>query len=122
MSITVYQRPLDGSRTHMTRSDIVYRNISIDSYMQLFKDYEKTFKEFDPKNLIKEFRYIERGDTDSVMYARFKMGALASDRDMLSFNSVKKQTEGEFKDKVVLESNAVERDEVPEVAGVVRMV
>mmetsp|Transcript_26424 Transcript_26424/g.40348 ORF Transcript_26424/g.40348 Transcript_26424/m.40348 type:complete len:91 (+) Transcript_26424:471-743(+) len=40
MSITVYQRPLDGSRTHMTRSDIVYKNISLESCMnngQIFR-------------------------------------------------------------------------------------
>ncbi len=56
------------------------------------------------------------------MYARIRMGALSSDRDMLSYNTSKFHTEGEFKNKLVIESNAVERDDVPEVKGVVRMV
>jgi len=122
MQITVYQRPIEGSRTHMTRSDIVYKQVPIETFFELFNDYEKTFKEFDPKNQIKDFRFIEKTDKDSTVYCRIKMGALSSDRDMLIYSKGFVLPEGEYKDKLLIESNAVERDDVPEVAGVVRMV
>ncbi len=36
MSITVYQRALEGSRTHLTRSDIVYKGVTMEVYGKLF--------------------------------------------------------------------------------------
>mmetsp|Transcript_2637 Transcript_2637/g.4098 ORF Transcript_2637/g.4098 Transcript_2637/m.4098 type:complete len:185 (+) Transcript_2637:588-1142(+) len=105
---------------NLNRSDTTFRNMPIRCFYRVVRNYENYVKEFDKKNMIKEFRFVERDPKHSVVYVRSKAGALASDRENLIESFIYKM-EGEFAGRYLIIGKSVERDDVPVAKGCIRM-
>jgi len=105
---------------NLNRSDTTFRGVPLVCFYRIVKNYESMVKEFDKANRIKEFRFIEKKPTRSIVYVRSKAGALASDRENLIETNVYKM-EGEFAGRYLMIGKSIERDDVPVAKGCIRM-
>jgi len=119
ISMVIHKRPMEGKSINLTRSNIIMRNIKIQTWKNFINNYDKHIKDMDKKNKIVEFKWLENKPEEGywLMYSVSKMGSLASDRENLIEMTLHELDEKKF----IYISKTVERDDVPVKAGCVRM-
>ena len=115
----IHKRPMEGKSINLTRSNIMMRNVKIETWKNFITNYDKHIKEMDNKNRIVEFRWLENKPDEGywLMFSESKMGSLASNRENLIEMTLHKMDEKKF----IYISKTVERDDVPVKKGCVRM-
>lgn len=116
----VYKRPMEGSTLDITRSDVLMRNVSLSSMRKFAKDYEKYSARVDKKNMVRWFKWVVNNDPEgySVFHSRSKVGAMASDREIVAEMRVQEVDGG---NSLFFLCQSVDRDDIPEHDGAVRM-
>lgn len=88
---TVWQRPIEGHVLNIVKSEALLKDVSLEALTEVGKELEKYWKYWDVHNAWAEWKMIEKvpwkdgqdGFEEQTQYIRFKMGMMASDRDLL---------------------------------------
>ena len=126
---TIHQRAIEGHVLNIVKSEALLQDVSMDALMEVGKELEKYWKYWDIHNKWAEWRMIEKipwkdgqeGFEEQTQYIRFKMGMMASDRDLLISSKNFIQPDGPNGKIWLTVTKSVDRGDTPELDGVVRM-
>ena len=116
----VLKRPMEGSTLDITRSDVLMRNISVSSMRKFAKNYEKYSARIDKKNMVNWFKWVVNNDPEDyyLFHSSSKVGAMASNREIVAEMRIQDVDDGK---SLFFVCQSVERDDIPEHDGAVRM-